>query len=293
MSPKQRSCEAESQAPLLDAMAGWDGPPPLSMPWHRFLSVEVGLAREGKCCAALIGQQGVGKTYAVRQVRDAANRTRTELTPDLLGGEPEPVFQMTAATATTAKHGLRQILEGLSRWTMTESDIRRHDPAAMVRRIVDEMEIQSVDLIIIDEAQMLSAEAIDHVRLIYDYSAQIGRRAGIVFVGTPSLGDVLSKASQSGQRVPRPVKAVPFDRGWAEDAVPRMHPLLPGLSETLGKREWSGLLSEMVTVSGGKIRRLVEILRFANQVALQRSEPLTEVHIRAGMRLLATDSAKR
>jgi len=277
----------------LKLMAAWKDPPPLPLAWHRRLNAEIPLVRDGKCCAAIVGHQGTGKTFAIGRILESETPSDPDSGSDLLGGGRQPVVLITAASATKPKDGLRLILPALRGWPISVSEDRRLGEAAMVSTIVDEMQSRGVRLLIIDEAQLIETEPLDQVRLIYDECRSRGHAAGILFVGTPRLEDHMSKAGLSGQRVPRPIRAGLVDLEWLVTHAPGLHPLMPQIARDLGADGWKDLLQRINTASGGKMRRLVEVLRFANAVALKQAVLMAEAHIDIGIQVLATDSSRR
>ncbi|TVQ95925.1 MAG: ATP-binding protein [Deltaproteobacteria bacterium] len=276
----------------LQLMADWKDPPVIPLSWHRQLNGELELVQQGKCCTAVIGPQGTGKSFALRRAMASAVASASDSSA-LWGGDLTSAFYIIAASATHPKDGLRLILPALRGWALTISDDRRMGEAAMVSNIVGQMQLRGVRMLIIDEAQMMDPDPLDQVRLIYDECVSRGHEAGIVFVGTPGLEDRIAATGTLGQRVPRVVRSTLLDFPWVESHSPKLHPLMPQIAEELGTRRWKDLIQRRTTASGGKIRRLVEVLRFANAMALKQKVPMAEVHIDLGVRLLATDSSRQ
>lgn len=178
---------------------------------YELLADAVEEACEDYAIAVAYGNPGAGKTFAMR----VAIQSRCPL--PVLWFEPEHRPTLLAMT--------EQLL-----WELGRRDLVGHR-RVLVRPLIELL--ATPRLIVVDEAQRLTAECIDHLRYLSDrpdtnFALMVGGGVGCL--------RILDKEPQIGRRAPLKTEFTDLEFDEVLDYMPRYHRMYKGLNETLLKR---------------------------------------------------------
>jgi len=124
--------------------------------------------------------------------------------------------------------------------------------------LLEESSAQRQPIIIIDEAQNLSSEALEEIRLLSNLEADSFKLVQIILVGQPELKEIIAKPSlrQLRQRISISCHLSPLNREETEEYI--FHRL-----ETVGNRDCvtfaEGVIDQIFAFSGG-VPRLINLI---------------------------------
>lgn len=153
-------------------------------------------------------------------------------------------------------------------------------PQALADRIIQKVQGAGA-LLIIDEAQQLSVQAVEELRAIHDITG-----CGLAFVGDERLwtifggsrsGEYAQLSSRIGFRL-RQTRPVPDDAAIVARAHGIEDPRVIALATEIASKP-------------GALRGLTKVLLIARQTAALSREPITERSVRAAWSMLAPDQA--
>lgn len=192
----------------------------------------------------LIAPVGMGKTtllhYLLEHLRGKA---RTAF-----------IFQ----TQSTSLQLLRRVLEDLGAGTERVDVVRMHQQ--LNDFLFREAAFRRPVVVVIDEAQNLSGEALESVRLLSNFETEGLKLIQIILAGQPSLADKLSRPEleQLRQRLATVARLQPFDRTETEGYIAHRIQLAGGNGMELFNFEARNLIA---TLSNG-IPRMINNLCF-------------------------------
>jgi DNA transposition AAA+ family ATPase len=215
------------------------------------------LAMEGVEGAAIVGAKGTGKTEAVKRVIGRISREEMLKT----AGEPVgEIVLVTASDATGAKTLIVDVYNELMKTRLTASAVRGMSTKDLVDAVASHCASNSINLLVIDEAQKANAHNLDQVREIPDRARDHGHVMGIMVIGNPELRNALAACGELGQRIGT-VIVMPFiDRAFIDEHLEALHPGLAALRAKIGRRAWAPLEEQLMRKVDGKLRRLATIL---------------------------------
>lgn len=266
----------------LEVMAAWTEPRFLRLPWHRTLELRLQQASRGESSLAVIGEQGTGKTQAVKRFLPRVGSDSGEAIRGLWDGNVpgSPCFFLTMSRADGKKTALVNLLEGLRDGIpITASELRRFSPSALLDLIVSECRERGHRIICLDEAQMMDANNLDQIRLLTDRSTDTGYTVRMCLVGTGSLAEGLSRIGQRGQRVAWEIHVKPLQLAEFHKNFTGFHPLLGEIEASMEGKDWRALVRHLHQRTRGKLRRIKDLLQGANALGLQLNEPLNADHL--------------
>ena len=266
----------------LAIMQSWTRLRYLTRPWVRELKFHTRPVMSGRYNIALVGDQGVGKTEALRR-----------LCRELAGDEVkslqaipthEPAFYMVAAPLRTNRTALDNILEQVRGGApLTSSEKMTLSPSGTIDRIISELVARQIHLLIIDEAHLWDVHAIQAVRLIWDRARVHEHPFGLCFSGTAPLEALMKDSGQEGQRVLRALIATPLTLKEMRNHVIGVHPLLPTVKEATTDLEWKRFIKDLYETTRGNLRELENLLVIANELGLESGKPLSLDDLRAAL----------
>jgi hypothetical protein len=266
----------------LEVMAAWTEPRFLRLPWHRTLELRLKQAARGESSLAVIGDQGTGKTQAVKRfLPEVGLDDEGAIRGPWDGNVPgSPCFFLTMSRADGRKTALVNVLEGLREGIpVSASELRRFSPSVLLDQVVGECRDRGHRLICLDEAQMMDASNLDQVRLLTDRSTDAGYPIRMCLVGTGSLAETLSRIGQRGQRVAWEIHVKPLQLAEFHKNFTGFHPLLGDVEASMEGKDWRALVRHLYQRTRGKLRRIKDLLQGANALGLQLNEPLDADHL--------------
>ncbi len=168
-------------------------------------SLHYGVA-ERKGFILLTGEVGVGKTTTIRSfLNELGPETETALVLNPLISERDILFTITHDLAVPGEQG----------------DSIRTEIDRLNRYLLDRYARNQNTLVVIDEAQNLSFEAMEMVRLLSNLETENDKLLQIILVGQPELEQKLAEDSlrQLRQRIQVHCRIEPFDEDQTRDYI--------------------------------------------------------------------------
>lgn len=206
------------------------------------------------------GNPGAGKTLAMRIA--VLNRCGLPVTWF------EPTYHPTLVALT------EQLLVALGRRDLIGRPLRELIPPLLELLAIPR-------LIVLDEAQRLTVEAIDHLRYLSDL---LDTNFALALAGGVHCMEVLNSEPQLSRRCPLKTEFTPLDRDEIEEHMPRYHPLYEGLDARLLRRIDDEYAHGMIGNWANMTKRLYVEMRRSGAATV--TEELIEA---AFVRLDATD----
>jgi type II secretory pathway predicted ATPase ExeA len=280
--PNTPECAEPPPEDPMAMMQAWSKLRFLSRPWLRELHFHARPVMAGSYNIALVGDQGVGKTEALRRLCRELNGGSTWSLQAI--PTHEPAFYMVAAPLRSTRTALDNILEQLRGGApLTPSEKMTLSPSATIDRIVSELVARKIHLVVIDEAHLLDVPAVQAVRLIWDRARVRQHPFGFVFSGMPPLERLMKESGQDGQRVLRALVAGPLTRNEVQKHFVGFHPLLSLVKGATPAPDWKQFLHDLYQQTRGNLREIENLLVIANELALEGGEPLSLAALRAAL----------
>jgi DNA transposition AAA+ family ATPase len=230
------------------------------------ISTLLAYARQTGRMVLVTGVPGVSKTASARQFREDNPRTWYTAMDPSTRGVPTMLLEILAAMGVSDAKGTPQAL----------------------MRMIHQHAVEAKGLIIIDEAQHLSEQAIEALRAINDRSRATGSPVGIAMLGNEmAYNRVGTTGTQSAFAQ---VSSRFAQRRWivapdAEDAAA----LARAWAETNGEEITSAELSfcQLIATKPGGLRNIEMTMESALLAARGGQEPLTIDHLRAAFEQLS------
>lgn len=232
----------------------------------RQISTLLGYARQTGRMVLITGSPGVSKTATARQFREDNPRTWYTAMDPSTRGVPTMLLEILAAMGVSDAKGTPQAL----------------------MRLIHQHAVEAKGLIIIDEAQHLSEQAIESLRALNDRTRAAGAPVGIAMLGNETaytrVGPTGGKAefaqvsSRFAQRrwivAPDPADAATLARAWGE-----------ANQEEITRAEIE--FCQLIASKPGGLRNIEMTMESALLAARGAEEPLTVDHLRAAFEQLS------
>lgn len=259
-----------------------------TLPIHAQLEHQIHLCAQGIESAIVVGPPGVGKTYSIHSLLQRAEDREVERTLLDPRHEPRRILYHVAGLSTgrkTAGLDLYQRVAG----PIGSGKRRSVSPHDLALLTAEELKRQHVHVVCIDEAQLISAENLDHLRQVPDFARELGHPMGLLLVGTEELRPRVVEIRQLGQRFAAEIVMVPVSSADLARHLSAFHPHLGSLKTALPKRSWDALEEQLLRKVGGKLRRLQNILANANALALKLNRRVDAVLLSAAIDRLSDE----
>jgi hypothetical protein len=257
--------------------ARWQ-PPFLTLPVHAVIRHQIELGLKGTESTLLVGPPGVGKTFSVRTLLKQFDRQA--LTAQL-NNQPAPKhFPYETGRAQGTKTALTDLYVRLAGTEVGKRSKQDWTPTDFLEQIVHVAAREKVRLIVIDEAQLINAVNIDHLRQLYDHAAAIGWSLRLFLIGNEELVHNVKQTGQLGERFSNAIRYPSLSPAHVGPHLGGFHHDLPGIQQRLGDKEWTKLLRELFTAAHGSFRRLTTVIENAHELAIRRGTPMTEKDLR-------------
>lgn len=242
---------------------------PLS--WHHRLAPVLAAAMSGQESFALIGPPGTGKSFVIA---DAIERRRADV--------PGSAVSEVLGRLRTPGQLLTNLLEWLG--APPGPKLHRRGPTAMLPVAAQRIATTGTSVVVLDEAQHATADAINHLLLLRDACVKdFSHQVAFVLIGPDALTKVLTETGQRGQRLAVVMEArlLPGDELLAlvPQIMPRCFACIKGLARTT--RE--GIDVDLVNAAAGSVRRLHVIEARASFLASANGGAMTLAHVRAAI----------
>lgn len=259
-----------------------------TLPIHAQLEHQIELCAQGVESAIVIGPPGVGKTYSVQLLLQRAEDREADRSLADPRHEPRRMLYHVAGLSTGRKTAALDLYQRVA-GPIGNGKRRSISPHDLALQTAEELKRQRVHVVCIDEAQLISAENIDQLRQVPDFARQLGHPMGLLLVGTEELRPRIVEIRQLGQRFAAEVLMTPASSADLARHLAEFHPHLAPLKRSLPKRSWDALEERLLRKVGGKLRRLQNILRNANLLALKLNRRVDAVILGAAIDRLADE----
>ena len=266
--------------------------PFVPLPWHAAARTLIDDARLGCETVFLVGAPGVGKSQLLLRYTQGhvdLERATLEQSASETGSATAPLEPVPAADmvfvllgrANSAGTMFSAIMDNLKQ--QIPPRVKRKGTTVMLAHVAKWMAKNGVHALVLDEVQHASKEALFHAMLLSDKCEHDhGHLLSLVLLGTPDAHEVVSETGQVGQRVPI-VMPVPLLEAEELTDVCNAFPPVARCLRSLTVRQREQLLSEIVLMSAGSIRRLEKMLKRAVRLAAHAGVLLTAAHVRAAI----------
>jgi DNA transposition AAA+ family ATPase len=263
--------------------------PHLPLRIHNIIAHQFYLAVMGVESTVLQGRKGLGKTTALKMCSERFEAAELTRELDAPGGEPaRRVLYFEASTAVGRKTALIDLYttvvgRGGTRLRQTFT------PKDLIEAIADELCTQNYRVLIVDEAQKIDAPNHDQLRQILDATRSRNHLLGVFLVGTAPLRDLIVANGELGQRYAGYIEMEGVTASDLSTHFEALHPDLPALRQQHGPAAWQQLLNELLSATGGSVRRLESVLGNANALAIRSGAAMTLGQLEKAMAKLAPE----
>ena len=160
-------------------------------------------------------------------------------------------------------------------------------PTQFIEQIVMCAMEDDTRLIVIDEAQLINAQNIDHLRQLNDVAESLNHSLQLVLIGDEGLVPIVAATGQLGERFSHVIK---FPSLTPADVAPNLtilHPDLEVLRAGMNAKPWDKLVRDIFRAACGSFRRLTTIIENAHEVARRHGRRIAEGDVRFGIDKLA------
>lgn len=250
----------------------------LHLPVHGLIRHQLALGLKGVESTLLVGPRGVGKSFGVRMLlRDFEKQA---LAADLEGREVRQHRFFETGQSHGSKTALIDVYSQVARVTIGKRSRQDWTPTQFINQIVERAEADRVRLIVIDEAQLINAANIDHLRQLNDIAEQRGSSLRLFLIGNEALARTVAETGQLGERFASVIKFPALSASNVGPHLGGLHPDIPTIQHTLGAKEWAKLEKQMFAAASGSFRRLATIIENGHEMAIRRGKPMTADDIR-------------
>jgi hypothetical protein len=261
--------------------------PFLELPVHGQLRYQIDMAMSGKENALVVGPRGAGKSAAMTHLLEQV-RTR-DVDGALADVLPRQVVWYTSGQARGARTALIDLADAVG-CSLSSRMQRSATPRQVIAHILQIMMEERYHLVCVDEAQLISPDNVELLRLVLDEAAAEDYPLGMILVGDERLPGLVASIGQRGQRFSAEVRVPRIMIPQIEPHLPRFHPHLGLINEQLSRRAWRTLVEELFRAVGGTWRRLRVVLVNANDLALRKQRPIDEEILRLAIEKLASEN---
>lgn len=170
-----------------------------------FLETEAAIkrARRKGSIAAIVGREGLGKTFAVKSIVQTL--------------EDVDVYWVEFDSQPTRKEIARTLYIGIYGEEPTGTRAQIMD---MVRAGLSSLTNQRDIILVVDEVQRLDKHGLESLRHAHDH---VGSGFGLIFVGGDDAWTVIRSAPMVRSRITRPVHFLPMDKVTVAKSMPKYH----------------------------------------------------------------------
>lgn len=237
------------------------------------------------------GQSRVGKTTTAGYLVDWLNRQFAENVPDAFRAIYYQTGRIDRGYGNEEKRAIRGLYQAALRSQIDEGFYTRNTSEALAAQLVHGLRRKRVELVVIDEAGRLSAEAIRGINLVRDVAAeQENWRLTIVFVGMDDLPQKMIRYPQIHKRIHEWCYFSEYDLDGTWLFLSELHPFFKKLDAK--KRENRELVEVIHELSTGLPGLLVPLLQQLDHRLTQTGGQVTPQFVRA-VHKVAQDSMLR
>jgi hypothetical protein len=147
------------------------------------------------------GQARIGKTTTAMHMVNRLNEVFDENNPDTFRAIYYEVGPVLKGSGNEVKKGIRSLYQAGLNIQMDEGFYNRNPPEVIAGQLVHGLRRKRIQLVVIDEAGTLSADAIRGMNLVRDVAENEGWTLTLVFVGMDDLPHTMIKYPQLHKRI--------------------------------------------------------------------------------------------
>ncbi|HEX8145282.1 MAG TPA: ATP-binding protein [Pyrinomonadaceae bacterium] len=251
-------------------------------------------------CGALVvwyGRSRIGKTTTGRYMANHLNEVFDEDNPDTFRAIHYEVGAVVKGSGNEIKKGIRSLYQAALGVQMDEGFYIRNPPEVLAAQLVHGLRRKRIQLIIVDEAGGLSADAIRGMNLVRDTAENEGWTLTLVFVGMDDLPHTIIKYPQIHNRIHEWCYFDQYDIDATWTLLTKLHPYFAILdAKKKGHREQVEVIHELCSGLPGLIAPFVQLLdyRLSHAKGEITAEFLRAIYMRTSESMMQAlrDSAK-
>lgn len=177
----------------------------------------------GSALSVWSGPSRVGKTTTAHQLTGQINRQYDASNPNTFRAVHYEAGEIPTGSGNTQKRGIRSLYTAVV-GRLDEGTYRHLPPEELARQLVHGCQRKAVQMVLIDEAGMLSLDAIRGMVLVRDTAELMGKTLSLVFIGMDDLPQKMCAIPQVEKRIHEWVYFEPYtlDETWA--LLAELHP---------------------------------------------------------------------
>jgi hypothetical protein len=209
------------------------------------------------------GQSRIGKTTTGRYMANHLNEVFEEDNPNTFRAVHYVVGAVGKGSGNEIKKGIRSLYQAALSIQMDEGFYIRNPPEVLAAQLVHGLRRKRIQLIIVDEAGSLSADAIRGMNLVRDTAENEGWTLTLVFVGMDDLPQTMTKYPQIHKRVHEWCYFDQYDVDATWTLLAKLHPYFDKLdARKKAHHEQVEVIHELCSGLPGLIAPFVQLLDY-------------------------------
>lgn len=209
-------------------------------------------------CVVWTGISGLGKTTTARKLVELASQNYDPENPNAFRIVHYEVGEITQWAGQKGKKAIRSLYNAAS-GPMDEGTYRQAPVEALAAQLVRVLKRKNIRMIIVDEAGLLTLDAIRGMILVLDTAENLGYPLTLVFVGMDDLPTKLTKIPQIERRVHEWCYFGEYNLEETWDLLAELHPHFSTLDKN--KKDHIEQVEFIHKKFGGKLGLIVPFLR--------------------------------
>jgi hypothetical protein len=237
------------------------------------------------------GQARIGKTTTANYMVNRINESFDDNDPDRFRAIYYEVGPIAKGSGNEPKRGIRSLYQASLNIQMDEGFYTRNPSEALAAQLVHGLRRKRIQLIVVDEAGVLSAGAIRGMTLVRDVAENDGWTLTIVFVGMDDLPQKMTVCPQVHGRVRECCYFEKYDLDTTWALLEKLHPFFAELdAKKSAHRELVKVVHELCGGLPGLMVPFVHQLDY--RLSQGSGEPITPAFLRA-VHVLSQDGLTR
>lgn len=236
--------------------------------------------------AAIFGPAGIGKTEAAKLLNDTLHRDAENKVPASFRAKYIEMPTVRKYTGNVEKQALGVIYNEVI-GPLSPNEARGMSQQIMVRSIVQQLETGNIQMLFIDEAGRIDAQALEALTYLLNSASHSAHPLTIVLIGMHDLPHLIERVPQVHSRVADTITLREYDASGAYDLLSKIYPAIGALRfET---PEAAALMEYLVSACHGVAREMVHLVDRASAMASMRGVPLNLTALKAARHLSLSD----